>query len=457
MLIIFGVVLLVAQFAVPSRYAFVPLLIAACQLPNVPVIQVGVSFSIYKIVISAGFLRALCERRTMRSARHPLDGLLVVWAGWMVLSGLVHNPVDHNPMTIRLSVIYDFVGSYFYARWFLRDRDAYTRYCQCLAVVLLPLAFLVLVEKITRQDPYGLVGGGMLFSEIREDRVRAAGPFGHAILLGSFASTSVPQLAALWRPHFRFALAGIAACLLIVICSASTGPIGTLIAGLSALALWRWRTRISRIRALVISGIIGLQLVMNAPFWYLMARVDLAGGSTGWHRAELISTAFRHLDEWWLIGTDNTRHWLDYGVGWSQHHIDITNHYLQLGVTGGLPLMLCFIAILYKAFQSLGRGMRSLRRKSDPDEYVLWCAGASLFAHAFTFISIAYFDQNIIVFGLLLGAVPGLSAVMPTTGRLKGPRQRKNVQDGNQLCTAPVKEPALVGSEGHGFLMQFQP
>jgi hypothetical protein len=408
--------LLVAQFALPRRLAFAPLLIAVCHFQTVPVLQVGVSFSICKLVILAGLLRAARERTLIWSAREPLDVLFALWAAWIILSGLAHHPKDHNPMTIRLSVVYDFVGTYLYARCFLKDREAFVRFGKCLAVVVLPLALMVIVEKTKSLDFYGVIGGGMSEPEVRGGRVRAAGPFGHAILCGTFAATSVPLLVVLWRRHIRWALAGLAACVLIVICSASTGPIGTLFSGLLSLAVWRWRTSVGRIRKLVILGFVGLQLVMQAPVWYLMARIDLAGGSTGWHRAELISVALSHYDEWWLVGTDYTRHWLDYGVGWSQYHIDITNHYLQMGVTGGLALMLCFIAILIMAFRSLGRGLRSLRSAGDPGEFTLWCAGAALFAHSFTFMSIAYFDQNIIMFSLLLGAVPGLVALPSAAG-----------------------------------------
>ena len=80
-----------------------------------------------------------------------------------------------------------------------------------------------------------------------------------------------------------------------------------------------------------------LDLVMKAPAYYIIARADIIGGSTGWHRAALIDSAIRHLNEWWLIGTDYTRNWMVTGVSWSADNTDITNHYLYLGVLGGLP------------------------------------------------------------------------------------------------------------------------
>jgi predicted tellurium resistance membrane protein TerC len=77
---------------------------------------------------------------------------------------------------------------------------------------------------------------------------------------------------------------------------------------------------------------------------------------------------------------------------------------------GGLPLMLIFVAILFKAFQLLGRRMQTIRMTRDPTEFMLWCIGASLFAHAFTFMAVSYYDQSYVFFCLLIGAVPGLCA-----------------------------------------------
>jgi len=412
--------LLVAQFALPRRYAFAPLLVAVCHFQNVPVIQLGVSFSIFKLVIMAGLLRAWAAGTLGWSNRQQVDVLFALWACWMILSGFAHHPKDHNPMTIRLSIVYDFAGAYLYARAFLKNQEDFLRFIRCLAFVVLPLALLVLVERAIHRDLYGVIGGGIVDPEVRGGRVRAAGPFGHAILLGTFAATSVPLILALWRRHSRCSFAGLVACGLIVVCSASSGPILTLLSGLLGLAVWRWRTSVGRIRTLIILGFFALQLVMEAPVWYLMARIDLAGGSTGWHRAELITAALKHFDEWWFIGTDYTRHWISYGVGWTQYHVDLTNAYIYMAVTGGLPLMLCFIAILVKTFQMLGQGMRPMREAKDPDEFILWCVGASLLAHCFTFLSISYFDQNIVILGLVLGSVAGLCAVCPDTSRAGG-------------------------------------
>jgi hypothetical protein len=45
-------------------------------------------------------------------------------------------------------------------------------------------------------------------------------------------------------------------------------------------------------------------------------------------------------------------------------------------------------------------------------KYFAWALGAALFAHAVTFISVSYFDQNVIIFYLLLASISVLRVVV---------------------------------------------
>lgn len=139
-----------------------------------------------------------------------------------------------------------------------------------------------------------------------------------------------------------------------------------------------------------------------------MGSIDLVGGSTGYFRARLIDQSLTYINEWWLTGTDYTRHWMDTGVSWNPDHTDMTNYYIHLGVIGGLPLIIGLVTILSMCFKMIGRRMQELRKINHPDELVLWCAGAALAAHAISFVSISYFDQMYVLFYLLVGAIPGL-------------------------------------------------
>ena len=183
--------------------------------------------------------------------------------------------------------------------------------------------------------------------------------------------------------------------------------------------MWRWRSRMRLLRWLAVLGYIGLDLVMKAPAYYLIARVDLTGASTGWHRAALIEAAIEHLSEWWFVGTDFTRHWLPYGVGWSENHVDFTNHYLQMGVWGGMPLMLLFIAMMVKGFSLVGQGIAKAAAMPPASRFMIWALGASLFSHATASFTISYFDQSFLFVYLTFAAISAAAAGAPVGHRLE--------------------------------------
>jgi hypothetical protein len=154
--------------------------------------------------------------------------------------------------------------------------------------------------------------------------------------------------------------------------------------------------------------IILLALFMKAPVWFLIARIDFAGGSTGFFRAALISSTIDHFREWWLVGTNYTRHWMPTGVSWSPDHTDITNYYISMGVIGGMPTLISFVLIIIVSFRELSKSLRLFLQKSFKENIIVWTLGATLFAHIFTFLSIAYFDQLVVFWYLHLAMIGSL-------------------------------------------------
>jgi hypothetical protein len=99
------------------------------------------------------------------------------------------------------------------------------------------------------------------------------------------------------------------------------------------------------------------------------------------------------------------------GAAWNEDHADITNHYIKIGVVGGLPLMLVFICILTRGFNCAGRALR-LKQGKPHEQGVIWILGSILFAHAATMISVSYFDQSVVFLYLVLA---GIGSVYSTT------------------------------------------
>jgi hypothetical protein len=218
----------------------------------------------------------------------------------------------------------------------------------------------------------------------------------------------------IWRKHRTTSVAGILACLTMVFACASSGPILSAMAAIGALFLWRYHNQPMQLRFIrwfAVLVYITLDLFMREPAYYLIAEVDLVGGSTGWHRARLIQMAIKHLPEWWLSGTDYTRHWMPSGVSWSEMHADITNHYLGQGVLGGFPLMLLFIAILFKGFSIVGQTLKQGKGLTRDSRLIIWVVGSSLFAHAVTFLGISSYDQSSLFLYLTLAAIGAIKSM----------------------------------------------
>ena len=182
--------------------------------------------------------------------------------------------------------------------------------------------------------------------------------------------------------------------------------------------MWRNRHRMKTVRWMLVGLYFALALAMKAPVYYLIARINFVDGSTGYHRALLIESAITYLNEWWLAGTDYTRHWAP-SPGFTPQHTDITNQYLGMAVMGGLPLMILFFGVLTKAFSLVGERLRQAER-SPRDQFVLWSLGAALFAHAITFLSVSYFDQSFVFLYLTLAAI-GSARMDPAAAIAVGP------------------------------------
>jgi hypothetical protein len=258
-------------------------------------------------------------------------------------------------------------------------------------------------------------GGVPEIPQIREGRIRSQGPFAHPILAGTVGAVCLPLALVLWSRYRREAWIGVVTCLVIVFFSASSGPILSVLAVVVALGMWRFRLYMRQVRWLLVATYVALDLAMKAPAYYMLARINIASGSTGYHRAALIEAALKHLDEWWLGGTDYTRHWMPTGVSWSPAHTDITNHYIQLGVLGGLPLMLMFIWILATGFSFVGQRVKQTGEQAPDEAAMVWCLGAALFAHVATMISVSYFDQSFLFVYLTLALIASVwsGAVLP--------------------------------------------
>jgi len=368
------------------------------------------TFTIIRILIAVGLARVVIRGERIANGTNSLDWLILIWGGWALISSVFHaDPV--TSLIFRLGFVYNAIGIYFLLRVFCQSLSDVVLLGRITALVLLPVAIEMLYEKVTIRNLFSFLGGVADHPAVRLGKVRAQGPFAHSILAGTVGATCLPLMVGFWKLHKRAALSGIVACSVMIYASSSSGPIVSGFAAVTALFMWRYRNQMQFVRWLAVSGYVVLDLIMKAPAYYLMGRVDIVGGSGGWHRARLIESAFQHLGEWWIAGTDFTRHWMPTGVSWSAEHTDITNYFIKMGVIGGLPLMLLFILILLKAFSRVGQAIQEAAGTPIETRFLPWSLGATLFAHAATFLSVSYFDQSFLFIYLTLAAIGSIGGI----------------------------------------------
>ena len=326
-----------------------------------------------------------------------MDKLMIIYALVSVVAMTILEKTG-KAFINRSGLAFDLIGTYFLFRSFLLDLSDIKYLIKATAVIIIPLAMLIAMEKLTSRNYFFLLSKDPAEVVVRDGKIRAMGPFLHPILAGTFAATISPLLFTLWwqgkRSKILCVLSLIGTISIIVSC-ASSGPImsfGFCIIGFIA---WRFRNIMPTMRYLIVLLIICLQLTMKGPVWYLLAKIDLTGSSTGWYRAELISSAIAHFNEWWMVGTSYTRHWMATGTFWTSNQCDIVNQYIAIGINGGLLLLLIFIRIIMLCYKKIGILMTVGKNDEMRNKIIPWSIGVSLFSHVITFFSVSYFDQNI--------------------------------------------------------------
>ena len=226
-------------------------------------------------------------------------------------------------MINRLGGNFDAIGTYFLFRTLFHDAFAIVPTLIHSIWIVLIASAAVIVELTTTRNLFHVLGGVPEFTAVRQGRLRCQGAFGHPILSGSFGAGFLPihlLLVGVSQPRSWLAAAGAVGCVVLVIASASSGPVIALASGFAVLSLWPLRGSLRVMRWGAVSILMVLHLIRERPVWHLILRLGQVIGGTGWHRYYLIDAFIRHTNEWWAIGVSTTAHW---GFGLQ----DVTNHW----------------------------------------------------------------------------------------------------------------------------------
>jgi hypothetical protein len=409
-LAIMGLLILV----LPRRLAFLPFIMSACYTTlGQRVIIAGLNFDLIRILLLFGWVRLLIRGEIKAFVFTVIDKLIIGFVLASVITATILTPTM-DTLTNRMGYAYNTILTFFLFRFLIRDMDEIIFMLKITAIVILPLALSMIIEKSTQRNIFSVFGGVPEFTMIREGQLRCQGPFRHPILAGTFGATLFPLFFALWNRQVKgrsFAYIGIISSTIITVTSASSGPLMAYLASIIGLCCWPLRDKMRLVRWALLAVLVTLEIFMKSHIWFLIGRLSAITGGTGWHRSELIDQAIKHFSEWWLLGTTYTANW-KFGEGNGlitlpeyPNMVDITNQYILIGVQGGILPLILFIMIIGYCFQGLGKTRRILTDQSDYKQIIPWVLGSALFAHVVTFISVAYFDQMRMMWVLLLSII----------------------------------------------------
>jgi hypothetical protein len=366
------------------------------------VVLLGLNFYSGRIFLLLGWARVFAKGEHRGVKFLPLDKAFLLFACSMVaietlrrgLPGLVYGAANN---------FYDGFGTYLLFRVFLRKSEDINRVVVSLACICSGLAAFMLAENLTRHNWLTALGAGLENVQQRAGRMRCQATFLHPVLAGTYGAVLLPLFAACWwqgRRMKKVAIAGCIASTIITVTAGSGGPVMTYVAAVFGLCLWPLRRQMRPMRWGILLTLISLHLVMKAPVWALIGRVQIVQGASAYHRYDLLNTFIQRVGDWWLLGVDSTADW-----GWLIE--DVANTYCIVAKHGGLLALLLFLRLLTAGFREVGL-RRSEAEHDRPAEIMVWAFGACLFAHLITFFGTSYFDQTRFLWSFTLALLASL-------------------------------------------------
>lgn len=438
----------IGVFCSHRRLATIFFLLGILYLTKGPGLEIGgVMLHPYRLLLLIGVLRMFFRNEKSAMKGVFVDKLVLGVVAWLMFAQIFHEQGQGSGIVYSMGVGFEILASYFLMRIWCRDIEDVKALVTPLVLMLVPIALSMIAEKSLQTNPMGIFGGGE-WVNIREGIVRSRGTFAHAILAGSFAAACFPIVVSCWNRSKLVACIGGASAISMVFTCHSSGPLVSFVITCAIMACWSHRHYTKHVLWFAFIGYITIDFISNRPGYHaIVTRLDLTGSSTAYYRCLLIDTAIDHFNEWWLIGTDYTAHWIQPGVGsiiLGGRHMDITNMYIAAGVSGGILSVLLILAFIAASLRNtVVLSIDENVVPSSTDRFCIWCFGAALFSMAVSGLSTSFFDQS--------GTFIWIFAAI-TSSSLEGFQSLEHAEEqGNEIFVAISRQwvPELDASSNH--------
>jgi len=402
-ILVFGFAMLI----LPRRYAIIPMVLTACLIaPAQRVAVFTLNFTLLRILVVFGVVRVISRGELLRFGWKALDSAVTAFTVtatvlFIVLWGTA------DAVKYRSGWLFDAAGMYFLFRTLIRDWRDIDTLVAAFSLISIPVALAFIVENRTGHNMFAYFGGVPELTLVRDGKLRCQGAFAHPILAGCFWAVVLPLIISrFWNSKMNRVLTVLAAfssLFIIGLCQSSTPLVSVVLAGLAGF-LFLVRRQLRLLRWSLVVFLAAVHMMWKHPVWYLFSKVDLVGGSTGWHRFWIVDIFVTNFSDWWLMGTVNPFKWVEKGT---IPILDVTNQYVAEGINAGLLGLALFMGVIVIAFRDVGR----LWRCWEPDRARLamaWAIGVALFVHVVNFFGVAYFCQIVMLWYLTLAMIGSL-------------------------------------------------
>ncbi len=207
----------------PRRKAVAAFLAGSLLVPVDHVLVFGgVHFPMMRVLILFGIVRMFkdkfsSKRQLLPGGINKIDSAFILMTVFIAINGILLFQ-ESGAAIYQLGQLYTAFGAYFLLRYLIRDEEDVVFTIQTFAGIAAIVALVMSYEIVTGHDPYALLGGSEAAKyaslAVRDDRVRAQGPFAHSILAGTFGAILLPLFVALWwkgKKYRKITAVGIAA------------------------------------------------------------------------------------------------------------------------------------------------------------------------------------------------------------------------------------------------------
>lgn len=392
-----------------------PIIAAAMIWPEFLRVPLGLIEASAPRLIALLLLGAALARRRQRAVRGcGVDRIVLILWLWTILASLLADGEFSHHVTGMIGRGLDTILMYFVVRFYVTSTEDLRKLALWLAFVAVVMGVLGIVETTTTRTPYEGMEAFRTWSWIdKEDQFR----YGFLRAKGSmdvhiyFGMAMMLLTGMLWSINKGFPAGSIGrwSILLAVLgtlSSMSSGPwLGCALIFL--FGLYRFKPSLIRPSLYLVGAMaVFLEAASNRHFYNLIDYLAL-DPHTAWYRTRLLEVAATHLSDFWLIGTGSNwpHHWGPILDG--RNHVDVVNHFLIVGLYGGLPAMFLYISSHYQAVKYV-----SAMRKSSTDPalgLVGFCLVCVLLSLDFSSLSVGLYGPPQILSYILLALIVSVS------------------------------------------------